>query len=107
MLRLLVLVRPRSASASRPRPGPPSPGDSCTAVFVLRQILNVEGWNSQAHGEFPRTVTVIFVLKTFVLMIPGSRFRESETQNRVQDLWGPTTDLRFVQTLDWNFRNLN
>ena len=33
------------------------------------------------------------------------RMRQTNTQNRVEDLLGPPTDLRFVQTLDRSFRN--
>ena len=47
-----------------------------------------------------RRSTAISVLTMFVLQIPGSRFQTSESQKRIQDLQGPPTNLRGVQTLN-------
>ena len=34
------------------------------------------------------------------------RLRTKASQNRSEDLWGPPTNFRFGQTLDWHFQNL-
>ena len=59
------------------------------------------------RGLFIGLLTVILVLNMFVLKIPGSRFRTETSQNRSSNLYGPPTSLRFVQTLDRDFRNLS
>ena len=50
------------------------------------------------HIEGPSAA--IFLLKLLLLTIPRSRFRTIETKSRVQGLWGPPANLKFVQTLD-------
>ena len=110
-----------------PRPIGNFPENLSQAIFVGIMLVGRLGVSPLASGSQRRTrsmskpsvvsfasqdprlgeaCTAIFVVKPFVLKIPGSRLQTKASRSRRQHLQGRPPNSRLVQTLDRSFRNL-